>query len=121
MFWSLSFGGALQTSENWGIAEELVYLLSWLSMIVSSIAIVVGAVIHNKLVKRRQTIGEQGRMELLQDEVLVEKEKVRITHIVLQLCWLALYWGFPVFIVINILRKLRIVRNRIMKPNELVF
>ncbi|MGN0437074.1 MAG: hypothetical protein ACI4F4_01005, partial [Lachnospiraceae bacterium] len=27
-----------------------------------------------------QTIGEQGRMELLQDEVLVEKEKVRVTN-----------------------------------------
>lgn len=80
MFVSLSFGGALQTSENWDFFEEIVFLLNWLGMIASGIAFAIGIVIHSKLVKRRQTIGEQGRMELLQDEVLVEKEKVRVTN-----------------------------------------
>lgn len=49
MFVSLSFGGALQTSENWDFFEEIVFLLNWLGMIASGIVFAIGIVIHNML------------------------------------------------------------------------
>ncbi len=77
---SLAISGYHDISDKMSSIGLLVVSLGWLSLVGAIIVGTVGLVIHRQLLKKYQMIINQEREELLQDESMIENEKIRVQN-----------------------------------------